>query len=187
MRLEEPRIDPIELDDADEETRLQLDRLSQDGHVLGIYRTLANHPKLMKRWMVFGAHVLNKSTLPARDREILILRVGWLCRAEYEWSMHVAIGRMAGLTAEEIERVAAGPDAAGWDPFEATLVRAADELLADAFIGESTWQLLRERYDTQQLMDVIFAVGQYNLVSMALNTFGVQLEEGVARFPKPSP
>ena len=75
-----------------------------------------------------------------------------------------------------------GRDAGGWDAFDATLLRAADELHADAFISDATWTALSERYTTEQLMDVVFAVGQYNLVSMALNTFGVQLDTGVKGF-----
>jgi alkylhydroperoxidase family enzyme len=127
--------------------------------------------------------VLNKSTLPPRDRELLILRIGWLCRAEYEFGQHVVIGRREGLSDEEIERVTRGPDAEGWDPFDATLLRAVDELHDDAFLSEATWNELVARYDTMQLMDVVFTVGQYNLVSMALNTLGVQLEEGTPGFP----
>ena len=138
----------------------------------------------MKRWQVFGNHVLNKSTLPPRDRELLILRIGWLCRSEYEFGQHVVIGKREGLSDEEIERVTHGPDEEGWDPFDATLLRAADELHRDAFLSDATWKELAARYDTMQLMDVIFTVGQYNLVSMALNTLGVQIEEGGARFPK---
>ncbi len=85
-------------------------------------------------------------------------------------------GREAGLTDEEIARIKEGPDTDGWDPFDATLLRAADELHADAFISDETWTALSERYTTQQLMDVVFTVGQYNMVSMALNSFGVQLD-----------
>ena len=122
------------------------------------------------------------STLVPRERELLILRIGWLCQAEYEWGQHVVFGREAGLTDEEIARIKEGPDADGWDPFDATLLRAADELHADAFISDDTWAALSERYTTQQLMDVVFTVGQYNMVSMALNSFGVQLDNGVAGF-----
>jgi len=86
------------------------------------------------------------------------------------------------LTDRDIERIREGPDAPGWDPFEAALVRAADELHRDAFVSDETWALLARRYDTRQLMDVVFTVGQYNLVSMALNSFGVQLDEGVEGF-----
>jgi alkylhydroperoxidase family enzyme len=131
---------------------------------------------------VFGNHVLAKSTLPAREREIAILRMGWLCRAEYEWGHHVAIGKKAGLNADDIARVAEGPDASGLDPFESTLLRAVDELHANSFIGDSTWRELAERYTTEQLMDLLFTAGQYKLVSMVLNSLGVQLEAGFEGF-----
>jgi len=185
MRLDKPRIEPLPEAEWNEEVREILaptrDNLGR-GRVLNILATIARHPKLFKRWNVFGNHVLFKSTLPSRDREILILRIGWLCRSEYEWGQHVIIGRRAGLTDRDIERIREGRDAPGWDPFEAALVRAADELHRDAFVSDETWALLARRYDTRQLMDVVFTVGQYNLVSMALNSFGVQLDEGVEGF-----
>ncbi|HWO02290.1 MAG TPA: carboxymuconolactone decarboxylase family protein, partial [Blastocatellia bacterium] len=106
----------------------------------------------------------------------------WLCRAEYEWGHHVAIGKQAGLIDDDIKRIAEGPNASGLDPFEALLLRAVDELHANTVIGDSTWQALAERYNTQQLMDLLFAAGQYKLVSMVLNSLGVQLEEGFEGF-----
>jgi hypothetical protein len=112
------------------------------------------------------------------------LRTGWRCRAEYEWGQHVIIGKAVGLTDDEILRLTDGPDASGWDPFDAALVRAADELHDDQFISDETWKALAERYSTEQLMDVVFAVGQYTLVSMALNACGVQLDPGVPGFPR---
>jgi alkylhydroperoxidase family enzyme len=183
MRLSSPRVPPVDPEALQGEPREILARSRTSERTLNIYATLIHHPKLMKRWMVFGNHVLNKSTLPPRDRELLILRIGWLCRAEYEFGQHVVIGRREGLSDEEIERVTRGPAAEGWDPFDATLLRAADELHGDAFLSESTWNELAAHYDTMQLMDVVFTVGQYNLVSMALNTLGVQLDEGIPGFP----
>jgi alkylhydroperoxidase family enzyme len=135
--------------------------------------------------MVFGNHVLLKSTLAPRERELLILRTGWNCRAEYEWGQHVAIGKQIGLSDADIDRLTRGPDAPGWTPAEADLVRAADELHRDSRIGDATWSALAARYDTQQLLDIVFTVGQYTLVSMALNSLGVQREEGVGGFPTP--
>jgi alkylhydroperoxidase family enzyme len=180
MRLEKPRLDPLELAEIDNDTRSRFG----DGKVLNIFRTLAHHPKLMKRWLVFGNHILAKSTLSPRDRELAILRVGWLCKAEYEWAQHAEIALNSDISKEEIHRVTLGPDAEGWGDREVALLRAADELVADAFIGDETWSTLSSFYDKEQLMDLIFTVGQYNLVSMALNTLGVQLEEGAQGFPK---
>jgi len=162
----------------------ELLRATNLGPAVNIFGTLIHHPKLFKRWLVFANHVLFKSTLPARDRELLILRTGWRCGAEYEWGQHVIIGKAAGLSDEEITRIAEGPDAPGWDSFDVELLRAADELHDDHFLSDSTWEALSERYSSQQLMDVVFAVGQYTLVSMALNSFGVQLDPGVPGFPR---
>ena len=184
MRLSQPRIPPVNDElDLEEEARESL-RATSLGPAVNIFRTLIRHPKLFKRWLVFANHVLFKSTIPARDREILILRTGWRCRAEYEWGQHVIIGKAVGLTDEEILRITEGPNALGWDPFDAALVRTADELHDDQIVSDATWRALAERYSTQQLMDAVFAVGQYTLVSMALNSFGVQLDPSVDGFPR---
>src|SRR6266542_3453285 len=148
MRLSKPRVAPVRDEDLDEEGREFMQTVSREGRVLNIYRTLVAHPKLLKRWGVFGTHVLYKSTLPARERELLILRTGWLCHSEYEWGQHVIIAKGVGVTDGEIERVRAGPEAQGWAPFDAALVRAADELHEDSFIGDATWEALKERFDT---------------------------------------
>jgi 4-carboxymuconolactone decarboxylase len=177
----EPRLPPIPRAEWDAETQALLG----DRDTINIFGTLAHHPKLMKRWLVFGNHVLAKSTLPAREREILILRIGWLCRSGYEWGQHVGIGKASGLSDEEIARIARGPDAPGWSPVERALLRATDELHADAFVSDATWEELAKRWSTEQLMDLVFTVGQYNLVSMALNSFGVQPEPGLPALPSP--
>lgn len=182
MRPSAPRIDPVDPASLEGEPKELLAAVSL-GPAVNIFRTLAQHPKLFKRWLVFGNHVLFKSTLPPRDRELVILRTGWRCRAEYEWGQHVIIGRMTGLTDDEIERITRGPDDPAWDPFDAALLRAADELLDDYVVSDETWKRLGERYSVQQLMDLVFAIGQYTLVSMALNSFGVQLDPGVEGFP----
>jgi alkylhydroperoxidase family enzyme len=175
-----PRVPPLPLAECDEETRALL----QATGPLNIFGTLAHHPKLLKRWLVFGNHVLGKSTIGARERELLILRTGWLCRAEYEWGQHVIIARASGVTDAEIERVMAGPEAPGWSDADADLLRAADELHREQRITDVTWATLATRWNTQQLMDIVFTVGQYTLVSMALNSFGVQREDGVPGFPR---
>jgi len=177
MRLDTPRLAPLAPDEMDPELRL-------GDTPLNIFRTLAHHPKLLKRWLVFGNHLLAKSTLPPREREIAILRVGWLCRAGYEWGQHVKIGLDAGLSEDEIDRITRGPEAEGWSDAERALLSATDELHQDSFVSDDTWTALAKHLETQQLLDLIFTVGQYHMVSMALNTLGVQLEAGVAGLPE---
>ena len=183
MSAHAPRVAPLPSAEWNDEVREILGASQIGGRTLNIFQTLARHPKLLKRWLVFGNHVLFKSTIAPRERELLILRTGWNCRAEYEWGQHVVIGKQIGITDDEIDRITRGPEAPGWDAFDAALLRAADELHRDSRIGDATWAALGARYDTQQLIDVVFTVGQYTLVSMALNTLGVQLDEGIAGFP----
>ncbi len=178
MRLSQPRVQPLDPETAEGLAKEQLERAAERGPVLNITRTLANYPELSRAWGRFARHVLSESSLPPRERELVILRMGWNCCSGYEFGQHRRIGQEAGLTLDEVERVKQGPDAEGWSEHERALLRATDELHADAFISDDTWSALAASYDTQQLMDVVFAAGQYNLVSMALNTLGVQLEPG---------
>ncbi len=125
--MTEPRIPPTTDADWDDETRTLVEGLGR----MNIFATLAHHPKLLKRWLVFGNHVLNKSTLPARERELAILRVGWRCGSDYEFGQHTVIGtagrhhRRRDRPPHAPSRSTAGPTA------DATIVRAADELVAD--------------------------------------------------------
>ena len=173
-----PRLAPTTAADWDEETAALL---SASGE-LNIFATLAHHPKLLKRWLVFGGHVLAKSTLPPRERELVILRTGWRCGSEYEFGQHTVIGLASGLDEADIARLAR-PGAAGWSPADALVVRAVDELVDDHCLSDETWEGLVTSWSTQQVMDLVFAVGQYQLVSMALRSFGVQREPGVPGFP----
>ena len=150
---------------------------------LHIFATLARHPELFKSWMPFGAFLLINGRLSFEDRELLILRTGFNCRSPYEWGQHVRIALAGKIARETIDRVADGPDAAGWDEREALLLRAADELHADARISDGTWDGLAEHYDEQQLIELPILVGQYHLVAFALNSLGVQPEEGLEPLP----
>lgn len=187
VRLKEPRIKPLAESEWNAEQQKLLNPLRVarlGGRVANVATTLANHPKLQERWLPFARYIFGESSLPPRERELLTLRIGWLCQSEYEFGQHTVIGKSAGLTDEEIKRITEGPKAPAWDPFDATLLRAVDELHADAFITNATWNALAKRYNKQQLMDVVATVGQYNLISMFLNSFGVQLDEGVPGFPE---
>jgi hypothetical protein len=123
-----PRIQPISLEDADPETRELLEALStfrdDDVSILNVFGTLARHPKMLKRWLVFANHVLLKSTISGRDRELAILRTGWRCQAPYEWGQHVVIARRENITDDEIARIAEGPDAPGWSEHDGTTPRS---------------------------------------------------------------
>ncbi|HEV3225667.1 MAG TPA: carboxymuconolactone decarboxylase family protein [Acidimicrobiales bacterium] len=181
-RPQSPRIPPLAPDEQDEQQRELLEGATAPGiPASNIFSTLVRHPGLFRKWMPFGGKLLS-GKVPARERELLILRAGWRCQSDYEWGQHVLIGRRAGLADDEIERLKAGPDAPGWSEFDATLVRAVDELHDDGCITDATWAALASRYDEQQLIEVPMVVGQYHLVSYTLNSLGVQREHGVPGF-----
>ena len=150
-----------------------------DGEVLNIFATLAHHPDLLRRWLVFATHVLAKSTLPPRVRELLILRTGWNCKCQYEWAQHVIVARRSGVSDVEIERVKEGPAADGWAAGDSSLLVAADELHATSSMSDPTWEALSGVYTTEQLLDIVATVGNYHLVAMFLNTTRVALDPGV--------
>jgi 4-carboxymuconolactone decarboxylase len=183
-RLTKPRIDPVQKEAWTSEQKLFLEPLEQAGRLYNVFKTMANHPSLSREWMNFATYILRRNSLSPRDRELLILRIGWLCNAEYEWAQHIRLGKKAGLTDYDIRRITEGPTAAGLADHDRLLLLAVDELRDDAMISDATWTQLAKDYSRQQMMDVVFTVGQYNLVSMALNSFGVQLDEGLEGFSK---
>ena len=110
------------------------------GPIINIFRTMLTHPAAAKAFLTWGGYILSrKSTLPPREREIVILRTGFLCRSGYEWTQHVPIGQKAGLTDDEIARIKLGADAPGWSAADAALLRAADDLHREHFITEPVW------------------------------------------------
>ena len=184
-RLQTPRVAPLGKENHTPEQEAMLASRPD----FNIYKTLAHHPDLYNRWSPLGRFILEGSSLPPREREMVMLRMGWLCQSEYEWAQHARIAKaQAGLTSQDVHRIAAGPAAAGWSDFERTLLHMVDELRYDTMISDATWQALRAKYSVQQVIEALYTAAQYQLVSMALNSLGVQLDPGLEdRLPKDVP
>jgi alkylhydroperoxidase family enzyme len=152
-----------------------------NGSKTNMSMVLANHPPLAIAYQTFGKHLLLASTIGVRPRELIVLRTAWLQKCQYEWHYHVGYGLAAGLTMAEIAAIRDGwqsPVWAGSDEDRAVL-RAVDDLVEDQRIGAETWALLSRHYGRQQLMDLVFTVGNYVMLGWAVATFGIPLEEGV--------
>jgi 4-carboxymuconolactone decarboxylase len=171
---DEPRILPVvaaERDAATEELLTMVGDLAD----LNFFATMVRHPRLFKRWVPYGA-VLLRGSLPAHDRELLILRTAHHCACDYEWGHHEVIAADGGFSAEQIAGVREGPDWSGWSPFERALLRAADELHEEQRISDATWATLAGQYDERLLIEVPMLVGHYHSVAFTLNSLRVQLE-----------
>ena len=179
QRLSEPRLAVV---DEQNLTEAQRDMLGNRGP-LNIYRTLANHVELYNRWSPLGQVLLNNTSISPRHRELAMLRMGWLCQSPYEWSQHARIAKAsAGLSEAEVRAIAAAPDAATWSDIDRAVMKMADELRYDAIISDQTWAELHKVYDDNQVMELLFTAAQYQLVSMALNTLGIQIEPEAVDF-----
>jgi alkylhydroperoxidase family enzyme len=181
-RPSDPRIDPI--GEPDEElAEILKGALLLDGEPLNIFGVLGNHPKLLKRFNLLAGFLLNKGLLPARDREIVILRVGWNAQAVYEFGQHTLIGKESGLGDDEIRALTLDPADHQWSPEDRALIALADELAADDCVTDETWARLATRWSDAELIELLVVAGMYRLVSGFLNSAGVQLDEGVPGFP----
>ena len=185
MRLSIPRIEPVDLDrlDADQRAALEPFLASEGGKVgggkiLNIFRTLAHAPKALTAFLGWGNYILSKrNALSPRDRELVILRTGYNCRSGYEWTQHKRIGLDCGLTDDEIAQIKTGPDAEGWNDLDRAMLRATDDLTGNHFVTDASWNALAPLGDKGR-MDLVMTVGQYTQVSMILNSFGIQVEDG---------
>jgi 4-carboxymuconolactone decarboxylase len=151
----------------------------RDGRIFSIWATLAHHEDALRRFLVFGNHVLGKNTLPLPSRELMILRIAARAGAAYEWDQHVRIARRAGLTDDEILRAATRR----WEDFNEVnrvLLEATDSLLDRRGVDDDLWLQLRELLSVQQIIDVLYTVGQYLTIATVINTLGVTPDDDLA-------
>ena len=172
--LKAPRIAPLPEEQWTEAQKQLVLKYSPNGRADNALKTLLNLPELVDGVMPYTNYLLNESSLSARHRSILILRAAWLLGNQSLWATQAKAARASGMSSGELRRVAQGPDAAGWEPFEATLLRLVDELYRNSSVTDSTWQSLSSRYDMNNVMDAVETANHFIMLSMLYNTFGVQ-------------
>jgi 4-carboxymuconolactone decarboxylase len=145
---------------------------------LNILRTLSKHPKIFEAFGRLGGFLLSGKGFPPRERELVILRTGWRSGSVYEWGQHVVMGRREGVTDEEITRLRT-PGLAGWSAEDRVLIAFADELCQTNTVSDATWDALAARFSEEQLIELVILGGFYRLVAGALNSLGVELDDGV--------
>ena len=174
-----PRIPPVSPESYSEELKTFFGGLEESGFPSGIrrlniVRTLANHPDLTMAYMAFGSHILGRSSLSPRVRELATLRTAWLCGSDYEWERHAQRARRSGMSEQEVEGVKSGSDSPVWPDFERHVLRAVEQLRSDMTIEDDVWEVLSEHLDQSQLLDFVFTVGCYMALALALNSLRVE-------------
>jgi AhpD family alkylhydroperoxidase len=173
------RVPPLPADQWDDAVDHALSGMIPAGrrHPAGtgnLLATLVRHPDLTRAFLRFNNHLLFNSTLPSRLRELAVLRVAHRRGCEYEWRHHVRIGREAGLTDGVIDGVRRGE---ATDELDRAVLRAVDELEDKSNISDETWATLSEHLDERQRMDLVFTIGCYGALAVAINTFGVEADQ----------
>jgi alkylhydroperoxidase family enzyme len=153
---------------------------------LNILLVLAHNPHLLRPFLPWATALAVGGALDRRHCELLALRASWSSGSAFEWGHHVDYAQAFGLSRVEIDRVPAGPDAEGWTPEQIALLRAADELHTSTTVSAETWRLLADAFDPAQLVEIVMTVGQYTMLSMVANSFGVEVEDGLEPLP-PAP
>jgi 4-carboxymuconolactone decarboxylase len=178
------RLGPVDDPSPEQAELLAPYRAFSDGEPFNIFRTLVRHPKLFKRSMVLATGLLIKGNLPARLREIVILRVAWRSGSVYEWGQHVRMGLDSGLAQHEIDALATeGFHGSAWSKPEVIAITVTDELCAADDLTDATWEAALAEWGEQDLMELIFLVGNYRMLAGFLNAARVELDDGLEGFP----
>jgi len=178
-----PRIQPLAEDEIDQSCWEIVNRIRQTiglGPATSLppfTRIMARHPALLASQMQMGTTIFG-GQIPARERELAVLRIAWLCRAPYEWGEHVDIGERYGVTPEEIERTTQGSSAPGWSEHDAAILLAVEELLADYALSDTTFATLSRTWSEAQMIEFLMMAGQYVATAFVVNSLRAPLDEG---------
>lgn len=177
-----PRIEPLAPEELSAEGMALILKIrasvgaGEMGFIPEYFRTMVKHPALFKCVLELGTAIFT-GTIGGRERELAVLRIGWLCRAPYEWGEHANISKRYGVTAEEVERVTLGSSAPGWSEHDAAILRGVEELLDDKMISDATWAILAGTWSEQQLIEFPTLVGAYVATAFTQNALRMRLAE----------
>lgn len=191
MSSSTPRIAPLARDQWTDEVRevftlAEGPQARERGSRSNVILTLVNHPELARRFLAFSTYLQRHSTVPTRLRELLILRVAWRYRCDYEWLHHVNLAQHIGVAPEDCEAVKDGPEAGCWTELERQALRAADQLCDHGRVDDATWDALAAHFDKQLLLDLVFTVGGYSMLAWALNSVGIEMDAELPKLGTPA-
>lgn len=182
MTANEPRIPPVARAEWTDTMRdlfaiFEGPQARENGSRFKAIMTLANHPELAQAWLGYNVFLSRNLALPQLLCEVVILRVAWRMRSEYEWTQHVVIGETLGLSKDQIEAIKQGVDAPVWSELERSCLKVVDELCSNAQVEDATWNGLSKHFDRKQLLELLFLIGTYGMLAWVFNAVRVEPEQ----------
>lgn len=179
-----PRLEPLDYEALGARELELIERLRAltanppEKPVHSFFTTLAHQPAFFEAYLQLGITAMGSASLGRRERELLILRTGWLCGAPYQFGEHVISGKAAGLDDADIARIKEGSTAEGWNEQDRGLLKAAEELHADSMIAEQTWASLAAWLKPGELIELMMIVGHYHLTAFVQNSLRFAINPG---------
>ncbi|OLT28348.1 4-carboxymuconolactone decarboxylase [Actinomadura sp. CNU-125] len=139
-----------------------------------LFLTLGRRRKLFRGWLHFAARLMPAGGLPRREGEMVILRVAHLRDCAYEFEHHSKLARRAGLSAADVERVVAGPDAGGWTGRDRAVLAAVDALHRHRDLDDATWAALRAHLTEPECVELCMLAGHYDMLATVIAALRIQ-------------
>ena len=167
-----PYVDPASAPEAVKETLARLPVR------LNIFKMMAHAETNFRPLVRLGTSILTEQQLPPTLRELAILRVAHLSRAEYEWVQHVPIAKMTGVSDEQVAALERDDAAAScFDPVQRLVLRATDEIVRDCGPSDATFAELASRFSHREIVELVLAVGFYMTIARLMVTTRIDLDE----------
>ncbi len=168
------RLPYVNRETASEAVRETLARLPVD---LNIFRMMAHAETCLRPFLSLGTAILGAQKLDAKLRELVILRIGNLSPARYEWEQHVPIAKAVGVSDAQIDALAHGhADGACFDDTERVVLQFATEVIERVKASDATFAEMRRRFSAQEIVELLIAIGFYMTIARLAETTEVDLD-----------
>lgn len=152
---------------------------------LSVYRALLRHPQLASAVNhLLTTLLFSGNKLDVRLRELLIMRIGWTTGAKYEWTQHWHFAERVGLPPEDVIAVRDWRSSTRLGAADRAVLAAVDDTLERGKISDSVWsECVRHVGSPEQLLEMVIAIGNWNMFSQLLRSVEIPLEDGVKDWP----
>src|SRR5258708_5480278 len=160
------------IDPSENEFLSQLEQKS--GRENRFFRTMANRPEVLKTFVPFYAAVVGKGSVDRRIKELVYLTVSYANECAYCTAAHLASGKKAGISEEEIRALQTQQDH-GFAPAERAAILYARELTQTADGGD-TPEALYEYYNDEQIVEITLVAAMANFTNRFNNGLDIEPE-----------